>query len=54
MAVFAIPNPKKSIQVDFPIERVKLSVLNISLENDKYNFAVIKIPDGVERINPVK
>ena len=39
MAVFAIPNPKKSIQVDFPIERVKLSVLNISLENDKYKFS---------------
>lgn len=39
MAVFAIPNPKKTTQVDFPIERVKLSVLNISLENDKYKFS---------------
>lgn len=38
MALFAIPNPKKSTQVDFPIERVKLSVLNISLLNDKYKF----------------
>lgn len=38
MAVLAIPNPKKSTQVDFPIERVKLSVLNISLINDKYKF----------------
>ena len=28
--------------------------LYLFLENDKYNFAVIKIPDGVERINPVK
>ena len=39
MAVFAIPNPKKTTQVDFPIERVKLSVLNISLENNKYKFS---------------
>lgn len=23
MAVFAIPNPKKTTQVDFPIEKVK-------------------------------
>lgn len=38
MAVLAIPNPKKSTQVDFPIERVKLSVLNISLINNKYKF----------------
>ncbi len=38
MAVLAIPNPKKSTQVDFPIERVKLSVLNINLMNDKYKF----------------
>lgn len=39
MAVFAIPNPKKTIQVDFPIEKVKLSVQNISLRNDKYKFS---------------
>lgn len=38
MAVLAIPNPKKTTQVDFPIERVKLSVLNINLINDKYKF----------------
>lgn len=38
MAVFAIPNPKKTTQVDFAIDRVKLSVLNISLENNKYKF----------------
>ena len=38
MAVFAIPNPKKSTQVDFPIDRVKLSVQNISLVNNKYKF----------------
>jgi hypothetical protein len=38
MAVLAIPNPKKSTLVDFPIERVKLSVLNISLINNKYKF----------------
>lgn len=38
MALFAIPNPHKSTQVDFPIERVKLSVKNISLVNDKYKF----------------
>lgn len=39
MAVLAIPNPKKSTQVDFPIERVKTSVLNIALINDKYKFS---------------
>ncbi|GEC78152.1 hypothetical protein [Flavobacterium aquatile] len=38
MAVFAIPNPKKTTQVDFPIDRVKFSVLNINLENNKYKF----------------
>lgn len=38
MAVFAIPNPKKSTIVDFPIERIKLSVQNISLVNNKYKF----------------
>jgi hypothetical protein len=38
MAVFAIPNPKKTTQVDFPIEKVKISVKNISLLNKKYKF----------------
>lgn len=38
MALFAIPNPKKSTQVDFPTERVKLSVENIHLINNKYKF----------------
>lgn len=38
MALFAIPNPKKTTQVDFPIERVKLSVQNIYLINNKYKF----------------
>lgn len=38
MAVYAIPNPKKTTQVDFPIEKVKLSVQNISLRNNKYKF----------------
>ncbi|WP_326981622.1 TM2 domain-containing protein [Chryseobacterium sp. MYb264] len=38
MAVFAIPNPKKNLSVDFPIERVKDSVKNISLVNPKYKF----------------
>ena len=32
----SIPNPKKSIQIDFPIEKVKQSVKNISLINNKY------------------
>lgn len=32
----SIPNPKKSIQIDFPIEKVKQSVKNISLINKKY------------------
>jgi len=38
MALFAIPNPKKSIQVDFPLEKVKLSVKNIGVLNNKYKF----------------
>ena len=38
MALFAIPNPKKSVQVDFPVEVVKQSVKNINLINDKYKF----------------
>ena len=38
MAVFAIPNQKKTTQVDFPIEKVKISVKNISLLNKKYKF----------------
>lgn len=36
MAVFAIPNPKKTLYVDFPLERVKESVKNISVLNSKY------------------
>lgn len=39
MAVFAIPNPKKSIVVDFPIEKIKLSVQNINLLDDKYKLS---------------
>jgi hypothetical protein len=39
MSVNAIPNPKKTIQVDFPIERVKLSVKNINLISSKYDFS---------------
>lgn len=39
MAVLAIPNPKKSTQVDFSIERVKISVTNIGLINNKYKFS---------------
>ena len=38
MAVFAIPNPKKSLSVDFPIEKVRESVKNISLLNSKYKI----------------
>lgn len=38
MAVFAIPNPKKNLSVDFSIERVKDSVKNISLINSQYKF----------------
>ncbi|MES2545631.1 MAG: hypothetical protein V4548_12150 [Bacteroidota bacterium] len=43
MALFAIPNPKKSTQVDFPIERVKLSVFNISLMSNKYKFSAANV-----------
>lgn len=39
MAVFAIPNPKRSTIVDFPIERIKHSVLNINLINNKYKLS---------------
>ncbi|QOW09562.1 hypothetical protein Q73A0000_03875 [Kaistella flava (ex Peng et al. 2021)] len=39
MAVFAIPNPKKTIQVDFPIEKIKKSILNIPLLNKNYRFS---------------
>jgi hypothetical protein len=38
MAVFAIPNPKKTIQVDFPIEKIKNSIKNIPLMNKNYKF----------------
>jgi hypothetical protein len=38
MAVFAIPNPKKSSIVDFPLNKLKLSVQNLSLANKKYKF----------------
>lgn len=39
MAVFAIPNPKKILSVDFPIEKVRTSVKNISLINSKYKIS---------------
>lgn len=39
MAVFAIPNPKKNLSVDFPIEKVRQSVKNLSLINQKYRFS---------------
>ncbi|MEG0928316.1 MULTISPECIES: TM2 domain-containing protein [Chryseobacterium] len=38
MAVFAIPNPTKTLYVDFPLERVKESVKNISVLHSKYRF----------------
>ncbi|SHE49286.1 TM2 domain-containing protein [Chryseobacterium vrystaatense] len=38
MAVFAIPNPKKILNVDFPLDRVKESVKNITLLNSKYRI----------------
>lgn len=38
MAVFAIPNPKKTLNVDIPLGRVKESVKNITLLNSKYKF----------------
>jgi hypothetical protein len=38
MAVFAIPNPKKSLTVDFPIEQVKKGVNNLYLIGNKYKF----------------
>jgi TM2 domain-containing membrane protein YozV len=39
MAVFAIPNPKKNLTVDFSLEKVKDSVKNISLINPQYKFS---------------
>ncbi|WP_228394781.1 TM2 domain-containing protein [Chryseobacterium arthrosphaerae] len=38
MAVFAIPNPKKILSVDFPIDKVRESVKNISVLSSKYKF----------------
>lgn len=38
MAVFAIPNPKKSLTIDFPIEQVKKGVNNLYLIDNKYKF----------------
>lgn len=39
MAVFAIPNPKKNLSVDFPIKKVRQGVKNLSLINQKYRFS---------------
>jgi len=36
MAVFAIPNPKKSLTIDFPIEQVKKGVNNLYLIDNEY------------------
>lgn len=36
MAVFAIPNPKKSLTIDFSIEQVKKGVNNLYLINNEY------------------
>lgn len=38
MAVFAIPNPKKSMQIDFPIDRVLQSVKTINVFQKKYKL----------------
>ena len=38
MAIFAIPNPKKSLTVDFPLEQVKKGVNNLNLISNKYKF----------------
>lgn len=38
MAVFAIPNPKKTVVVDLPLKKVTNSVKNISILNEKYKF----------------
>ncbi|SFN90272.1 TM2 domain-containing membrane protein YozV [Chryseobacterium oleae] len=38
MAVFAIPNPKKTLNVDISIDRVKESVKNITFLHSKYRF----------------
>jgi hypothetical protein len=38
MAVFAIPNPKKSLTIDFPIEQVKKGVNNLYLIDNEYKL----------------
>lgn len=38
MAVFAIPNPKKTTVVDFPIEKIKSSINNLNLITKSYTF----------------
>ncbi|WET47928.1 TM2 domain-containing protein [Chryseobacterium indologenes] len=39
MAVFAIPNPRKTLTVDFPLERVRESVKNITALSTKYRIS---------------
>lgn len=41
MSVFAIPNPRKTMQVDFSMDKVKNAVKNISLLNPKYRLSSI-------------
>ena len=36
--VNAIPNPKKNLTIDFPLERVKIGVERLSQINNKYKF----------------
>lgn len=38
MGINAIPNPKKSIKVDFPLEKIKRSIKNIPILNKNYRF----------------
>jgi hypothetical protein len=38
MALFAIPNPKKNLIIDFPIEQVKHGVSHLHLVNSNYKL----------------
>lgn len=47
MAIFAIPNPKKSTIVDFPVDRIKISVKNIPFKTGTTTFTFQGWDSGV-------
>lgn len=51
MAIFAIPNPKKSTIVDFPVDRIKISVKNIPFKTGTTTFTFQGWDSGVGSYN---